>query len=196
MGDRLRDREPEPRARARLGRAAAVEAVEQVRQFLIRDARPLVGDAQPHAFVLVAQRQPDRAARRRHAEGVVDQVAEQLREPVAVANNDRLYADLERAAGACGERLWRMPLDAEYAEQIKSDVADIKNTGGRPAGSITAAKFLERFAGATPWAHLDIAGVMDADRDRGVLVKGASGTPVRTLVHFVLGRAREAGGGR
>lgn len=106
------------------------------------------------------------------------------------ANNDRLYAELERASTASGERLWRMPLDAEYFELIKSDVADLKNTGGAPAGSITAAKFLERFVGDTPWAHLDIAGVSDSTRERGVLVKGNSGSPVRTLVHFVLGRSR------
>ena len=66
------------------------------------------------------------------------------------ANNDRLYADLERAASASGEKLWRFPLDDEYDEQIRSDVADIKNTGGRGAGSITAAKFLHRFAGRHP----------------------------------------------
>ena len=107
------------------------------------------------------------------------------------ANNDRLYAEVERAAAAAGERLWRMPLDREYDDQIKSDVADIKNTGGQPAGSITAAKFLERFVGDTPWVHLDIAGVMHSDSEKGVLVKGSSGYPVRTLVHFVLGRSRE-----
>jgi leucyl aminopeptidase len=106
------------------------------------------------------------------------------------ANNDRLFADLERASAVSGEKIWRMPLDAEYFELIKSDVADIKNTGGAPAGSVTAAKFLERFAGDTPWAHLDIAAVAASDRERGVLVKGSSGSPVRTLVHFVLGRAR------
>jgi len=106
------------------------------------------------------------------------------------ANNDRLFTDLERASAASGEKLWRMPLDAEYFDLIKSDVADIKNTGGAPAGSITAAKFLERFAGDTPWAHLDIAAVADSDRERGVLVKGSTGSPVRTLVHFVLGRSR------
>ncbi|MSQ41722.1 MAG: leucyl aminopeptidase [Dehalococcoidia bacterium] len=106
------------------------------------------------------------------------------------ANDDRLWGDLERAAGAAGERLWRMPLDEEYAEQIKSDVADMKNTGGAPAGSITAAKFLQRFAGDVPWAHLDIAGVMSSARDHGELVKGSTGAAVRTLVHFVLGRAR------
>jgi leucyl aminopeptidase len=106
------------------------------------------------------------------------------------SNNDRLVAELERASAASGERLWRMPMDPEYFDLIKSDVADIKNTGGAPAGSITAAKFLERFAGDTPWAHLDIAGVMDSTSESGVLVKGNSGKPVRTLVHLVLGRAR------
>ncbi len=106
------------------------------------------------------------------------------------SNNDRLVAELERASAASGEKLWRMPMDAEYFDLIKSDVADIKNTGGAPAGSITAAKFLERFAGDTPWAHLDVAGVMDSTSDSGVLVKGNTGKPVRTLVHLVLGRAR------
>jgi len=108
----------------------------------------------------------------------------------AFSNNDRLYGELERAASRSGERIWRLPLDREYDDMIKSDVADIKNTGGRLAGSITAAKFLERFVGDTPWAHLDIAGVMDAASEKGVLVKGSSGKPVRTLVEFVLGRAR------
>ena len=106
------------------------------------------------------------------------------------SNNDRLVAELERASAVSGEKLWRMPLDAEYFDLIKSDVADLKNTGGAPAGSITAAKFLERFAGDTPWAHLDIAGVTDATADAGALVKGNTGKPVRTLVHLVLGRAR------
>ena len=106
------------------------------------------------------------------------------------ANDDRLYAALERAAGESGERLWRFPLDEEYGEQIRSDVADVKNTGGRAAGSITAAKFIERFVGDTPWAHLDIAGVMDAARDKGVLVKGNAGAATRTLVHYALARAR------
>ena len=108
----------------------------------------------------------------------------------AFANNDRLYQEVERASTASGERLWRMPLDREYFDLIKSDVADVKNTGGAPAGSITAAKFLEMFAHDTPWVHLDIAAVMDANSDSGVLVKGNTGRPVRTLVHWVLGRAR------
>ena len=106
------------------------------------------------------------------------------------ASNDRLYADLERAAAAAGERLWRFPLDEEYAQAIRSDVADVKNVGGRAAGSITAAKFLQRFVGDTPWAHLDIAGVMSVERDTGEWVKGSSGIPVRTLVRLALGRSR------
>ncbi len=105
-------------------------------------------------------------------------------------NNDGLMAELERAAELSGEKLWRMPMDKEYEEQIKSDVADVKNTGGAPAGSITGAKLIEKFAGDTPWAHLDIAGVMDVERDRGEWVKGMSGQPVRTLVHLVLNRSK------
>ena len=105
------------------------------------------------------------------------------------ANNDRLYRDLDRAAEAAGEPIWRFPLDDEYDNQIKSDVADIKNTGGRGAGSITAAKFLQRFAHDTQWAHFDIAGVMDNERDRGEKVKGVAGTATRTLIEYVLARA-------
>ena len=74
----------------------------------------------------------------------------------------------------------------EYHELIKSDVADMKNSGGRGAGSITAAMLLREFVGDTPWVHLDIAGVDIYERDKGVIVKGASGIPVRTLVQLVL----------
>ena len=106
------------------------------------------------------------------------------------SNNERLYAELERAADDAGEPIWRFPLDARYDEQIKSDVADVKNTGGRGAGSITAAKFLERFVHDSPWAHFDIAGVMDVERDRGEQVKGMAGAGARTLAGFVLARSR------
>ena len=108
----------------------------------------------------------------------------------AFVNDDRLWNAIETASDAAGERYWRMPLDDDYNRQIKSDVADLKNTGGRPAGSITAAKFLQAFAGDTPWAHLDIAGVMNAGSDRGEWAKGMTGIPTRTMVHYVLGRAR------
>jgi leucyl aminopeptidase len=79
----------------------------------------------------------------------------------------------------------------EYKEQIKSDVADMKNVGGRGAGSITAAFFLKEFVEETPWVHLDMAGVDFYEKEKGVLVKGASGIPVRTLVHLVLDLAQE-----
>jgi leucyl aminopeptidase len=106
------------------------------------------------------------------------------------ANNDRLWNELVRASEVSGEKLWRMPLDDEYNRQIKSDVADLKNSGGRPAGSITAAKFIQAFAGDTPWAHIDIAGVMSASSDRGIQVKGMTGIPTRTLIQLVVNRAR------
>ncbi len=106
------------------------------------------------------------------------------------ATDERLWADIQRAADASGEKVWRMPLDDEYERQIKSTVADMKNTGGRPAGSITAAKLLQHFAGDTPWAHMDIAGMMGVGSDRGLLVKGMSGIPVRTLVHWAVNKGR------
>lgn len=104
-------------------------------------------------------------------------------------NNDRLMAEMERAGDAAGEKMWRLPLDDEYGELIKSPVADMKNTGGAPAGSITAAKFIQNFAGDTPWAHLDIAAIDMTGSDAGVNVRGNTGRPLRTLVHFVAGRA-------
>ena len=85
-----------------------------------------------------------------------------------------------------------MPLWDEYKEQIKSEVADMKNTGGRGAGSITAAMLLREFVGDIPWVHLDIAGVDTYEREKGVIVKGASGIPVRTLIHWALQSAEAA----
>jgi leucyl aminopeptidase len=104
------------------------------------------------------------------------------------SNNDRLWSQLDAAGNEAGERYWRMPIDDDYNQQIKSDIADLKNTGGRNAGSITAAKFLQAFAGDTAWAHLDIAGVMSVSNDKGEWVKGAAGIPVRTLVQYVVNR--------
>jgi len=99
------------------------------------------------------------------------------------ASDDDLAGRLARLGEALGERMWRMPMDEDYRELIKSQVADIKNVGkGRDAGSITAAWFLREFAHDTPWAHLDIAGVFMADQDKGYQVRGATGIPVRTLV--------------
>ena len=106
------------------------------------------------------------------------------------SNDDALAHRLERAAEATSERVWRLPLWDEYNEQIQSDFADIKNTGGRSAGSITAAKFLERFAEGMTWAHLDIAGTawVESAPDspkKAYLPTGASGYGVRLLVRLL-----------
>ncbi len=102
-----------------------------------------------------------------------------------VMTNDRdLCGRVLAAAEAAGERMWELPLFEEYKEQIKSDIADLKNSGGRPAGAITAGLFLAAFAGAKPWVHVDIAGTVSSDKDKGYNVKGATGTGVRTLVRL------------
>ena len=106
------------------------------------------------------------------------------------ANNDEIARQLEEASQKTGERMWRMPLWDDYKDQIKSTVANVKNTGGPAAGSITAATFLHEFAGNTPWAHLDIAAVSSTDSDRGWQTRGATGQPVRTLVQLVEDLAR------
>src|SRR5579859_1167210 len=104
-------------------------------------------------------------------------------------NNDELSAEIIEAGQQVGEKFWRMPLDDEYAEAIASDVADIKQTGGRPASSVTAAKILEHFVGNTHWAHLDIAGTDFSDARRPYAEKGATGFAARTLAELVLKRA-------
>ena len=103
------------------------------------------------------------------------------------SNDSVLAGRLIKAAGESGEKLWQLPLPEEYKELNKSEIADIKNSGGRYAGAITAALFLKEFVGDVPWAHIDIAGPFMADKTRGVLVKGATGFGVRTLVRFVSG---------
>lgn len=102
------------------------------------------------------------------------------------STNDQLASQLKTAAEAAGEKLWQMPLEEKYFEGMKSPIADMKNTGPRPGGSITAALFLKQFVKETPWAHLDIAGPVWADKDDGCNNAGASGFPVRTLVNWVL----------
>ncbi|MFC1952501.1 leucyl aminopeptidase [Chloroflexota bacterium] len=108
----------------------------------------------------------------------------------AFSNNQELINRVIAAGAKAGELIWPMPMYEQYKEQNKSSVADIKNVGGRDAGSITAAQFLAEFAGDTPWVHLDIAGTSMTDKEKGYLVKGATGVPVRTLVNLVLSLAR------
>ena len=102
------------------------------------------------------------------------------------ANDDAFCDAFLKAAADTGEGAWRMPLDPAYDEQIKSRVADVKNVGGRPAGSVTAAQFLQRFVKpGTPWIHLDIAGVAFHAKDTPYAPKGASGWGVRALDELV-----------
>ncbi|MCH7487350.1 MAG: leucyl aminopeptidase, partial [Proteobacteria bacterium] len=101
------------------------------------------------------------------------------------SNNDRLAKRIEDAGDQVGELVWRFPLADEYDKLIKSDAADMKNIGNRGAGSITAAQFLQRFVGKTPWAHLDIAGVVWSKKDRPLAPKGGSGFGVRLLDRLV-----------
>ncbi len=107
-----------------------------------------------------------------------------------VFTNHQITCDtLLKAAADAGEKAWQLPMHDEYKEQNKSDVADIKNSGGAGAGSITAALFLAEFAGKTPWVHLDIAGTARNESTKGYNPRGSTGVPVRTLVQFVLNAA-------
>ncbi|MFL5629121.1 MAG: leucyl aminopeptidase [Ktedonobacteraceae bacterium] len=108
----------------------------------------------------------------------------------AFCNDEQLCNDLIAAGQAAGEKFWPMPLDEEYAEQIKSDIADIKQTGGRGASSVTAAKILENFVGDAKWAHLDVAGTTYVDSPKPYQESGATGFAVRTLAELALRRAK------
>jgi leucyl aminopeptidase len=101
------------------------------------------------------------------------------------ANDETLAAQLAAAGTASGEKVWRLPLDEAFDQLLKSDIADLKNVGGRPAGGITAAQFLQRFVGKTPWAHLDIAGMAWAAKESAVVPKGATAFGVRLLDRLV-----------
>ncbi|RVT99424.1 leucyl aminopeptidase [Rhodovarius crocodyli] len=101
------------------------------------------------------------------------------------SNDDELAAQLLEAGKTTGEACWRMPLGDAYDKQLKSDIADMKNVGGRPGGSITAAQFIQRFVQGRPWAHLDIAGTAWAGKDTATTPKGATAYGVRLLDRLV-----------
>ncbi len=94
---------------------------------------------------------------------------------------DRWVEHVRRVADRAGDKAWPMPIFDDYRDQLKSEIADLSNTGGRPAGSITAALFLKEFTGGLPWVHMDIAGTAWADEARPFMPKGATGVAVRTL---------------
>jgi leucyl aminopeptidase len=104
------------------------------------------------------------------------------------ASDDELAQALSAAGESAMDPCWRMPLDEDYAEGLKTNFADVANVAGRAAGSVTAAKFLQRFAQKYPWAHLDIAGTAW----KGGAAKGATGRPVGLLVEYLLGQAQAA----
>jgi len=101
------------------------------------------------------------------------------------ANDDAIYECFHQANENTGEKMWRMPLDDEYQEQIRSDIADIINSGGGGGDAITAAMFLKEFAEDTPWIHLDIAGTAWTEEQKPWIAKGPSGIALRSLVQFV-----------
>jgi len=107
-------------------------------------------------------------------------------------NDEAMYDRLKKALHQGGEKMWRLPLDEEYREQIRSNIADIMNTGGRYAGAVTAAMFLKEFVEDKPWIHLDIAGMAWVEENKPFIAKGPSGIAVRTLVEFVRGFAHSA----
>ena len=102
-------------------------------------------------------------------------------------NHDGWRDVVLRASERAGDRSWPMPTFSDYFEQLKSEIADFTNTGGRPAGAITAALFIKEFAGDRPWAHIDIAGTAWADEAKPYQPKGATGVAVRTLAELALG---------
>jgi leucyl aminopeptidase len=113
----------------------------------------------------------------------------------AITNDDAFGAAFLSAAKLTGERYWQMPYYEDYTTAMKSDIADLKNTGGRPAGTLTAAAFLREFVDATPWIHLDIAGTAYLDTESAWQAKGPTGTPVRAFVALAESLAQRAPNG-
>lgn len=100
------------------------------------------------------------------------------------ANDEKMYERFNRATDEAGEKFWRLPLDDEYKDNIRSNIADIVNSGGRWGGAVNAAMFLKEFAEDTPWLHLDIAGTAWMEENKPWIAKGPSGIAVRSLVEF------------
>jgi leucyl aminopeptidase len=101
------------------------------------------------------------------------------------SSDDKLQSMIQKSSEEVGDKMWPMPMEKSYFSQYKSEIADFKNVGGREAGSITAALFLKEFVTKTPWAHIDIAGTSEAQKDFPICPKGATGSPVRTFVNLL-----------
>lgn len=102
-----------------------------------------------------------------------------------ITNDDEFYSKLEKASQNTGEKIWKLPTFEEYRELINSDIADLKNSGGRLAGTITGGLFIGEFVKEKPWIHMDIAGTAGADKDSCYISKGATGVGVRTLYELI-----------
>ncbi|MBF6611866.1 MAG: leucyl aminopeptidase [Chloroflexi bacterium] len=109
--------------------------------------------------------------------------------PAVMGSPQSWVDDLLRAAADAGERLWQMPLFPEYKDQLKSNIADLMNTGGRFGGALTAATFLQQFVADTPWAHLDIAATAWTEKDSAWQTRGATGVMIRTLIELATSSA-------
>jgi leucyl aminopeptidase len=106
-----------------------------------------------------------------------------------MGNDDALVEEVRRAGERSGERVWPLPMYDEYRELNKSDIADVKNSGGRPAGTISAGWFLREFVEGYPWVHIDVAGTAYSGSDSPPMAKGPAGVPMRLFAEFVLARA-------
>jgi len=102
-----------------------------------------------------------------------------------MGTGEQLKKHLKTSGDFTYDRVWELPMHEEYQEQIKSEIADIRNIGGREAGTITAACFLSRFVGDIPWAHLDIAGTAWNMKGTDISAKGATGVGVRLLINYL-----------
>ena len=105
-----------------------------------------------------------------------------------MGNDDALVEEVRRAGERAGERVWPLPMYDEYKELNKSDIADVKNSGGRPAGTISAGWFLREFVEGYPWVHIDVAGTAYSGSDSPPMAKGPAGVPMRLFAEFVLAR--------
>jgi leucyl aminopeptidase len=102
-----------------------------------------------------------------------------------MSNDDALATAWLDAAKTAGEDMWRLPLNDRLRDQLKSDIADMKNTGERWGGAITAGLFLREYVGEVPWVHVDLAGPSTADKDAGEVSKGGTGFAVATIVEYI-----------
>jgi leucyl aminopeptidase len=103
-----------------------------------------------------------------------------------MSNDEKWAEEVKAAARIAGEKVWELPLYEEYDEYLKSDIADLKNEGGFPAGAIQGGMFLKAFAGDTPFVHLDIGGTVESPKEKGIFVKGATGVMTRTLIQLAV----------